>query len=47
MTSSNGLPAEVDRLRVENELLRTENEQLRVALASRIVIEHAKGFLLE
>ena len=47
MTNTDGLPAEVDRLRVENDLLRTENEQLRIALASRIVIEQAKGVLIE
>jgi AmiR/NasT family two-component response regulator len=45
--STDGLPAEVDRLRIENELLRTETQQLRTPLASRIVIEQAKGVLVE
>jgi AmiR/NasT family two-component response regulator len=45
--STDGLPAEVERLRAENALLRTENEQLRLGLASRIVIEQAKGVLVE
>ena len=34
-------------LRAENERLREENSQLRGALASRIVIEQAKGVLIE
>jgi AmiR/NasT family two-component response regulator len=44
---SDGAPADVAQLLARLETLEAENENLRNALASRIVIEQAKGVLME